>query len=58
MEWCRVNANSEIESIDWDEAERLAEQQRSGERRDDNTAIASLAVAVRDYVLSVQKPII
>lgn len=50
-EWCRLNAEGEIERIDWDEAERLAEMQRSGSRRDDGTAIASLAVAVREYVL-------
>lgn len=50
-EWCRLNPQGEIEFIDWDEAERLGELHRSGQRRDDNTAIASLALAVREYVL-------
>ena len=57
-EWCRINAAGELEFIDWDEAERLAECHRSGKHRDENTAIASLAVAVREYLLRIEKPTI
>lgn len=57
-EWCRINAAGELEFIDWDEAERLAECHRSGKCRDENTAIASLAVAVREYILRIETPTI
>lgn len=50
-EWCRINANTEIEHIDWDEVERLAERHRAGIERNDNTAIGSLAIALREYIL-------
>ena len=54
--WCEIASDGRITFIDWDEAERLAELHRSGGRRDDNTSIASLAVGVRDLVLSVEMP--
>ena len=56
QEWCRIDPKGNLAFINWDVAEQLAEDNRTGKRRDEATAVASLAVAVRDYVLSVPAP--
>lgn len=56
MEWCRVNGRGEIEYINWDVAEQLAERHRNNETRGIDTAIATLAVAIREYVLRTTVP--
>src|SRR6185503_3650699 len=54
--WLKIGADGFIEHIDWDEAEWLADEHSSKRREDQSTAIASLALAVREYLLRTPTP--
>lgn len=49
--WCIIDADGKIERIDWNEISRLAKQFINKERRDNNTIMALLAHAIREYML-------
>lgn len=56
--WAKLDQQGNLLMIDWDAAERLAELHRAKRRQDDVTAIACLAIAVREHVLTTQAPTI
>jgi hypothetical protein len=52
--WAKVDNSGRLVSIDWDMAEELAEQFRTGKSFGNISAsIAALAVAVREHVLAI-----
>lgn len=56
--WIAIAPDGRIEFLDWDVAERLVEMHRAGARRDMVTAVAVLAIGIREMVLAPAAPAI